>query len=220
MELETTSTFKPEVYRDQIVEALRHSMVEGEHGLSAVPNLIKRAEEAEVWRERVVKVTGEVVEKENFIELIEATPPEGLGGTIKLLKGLCRNDPTAIDAIDRMTVGKQGAPEGNQNAGKTTNNNIMDCLEEEPSSEPAVQGTSNTYALRKLRKDREDLHERVLAGEISPHAAMVQAGFRKKTLTIPADLDGASRILLKHFDPEELIKALQKEGSSGPYSHK
>ncbi len=29
-----------------------------------------------------------------------------------------------------------------------------------------MQGTSNTYALRKLRKDRPDLHERVLAEEI------------------------------------------------------
>ncbi len=208
MELETTSTFKPEVYRDQIVVALRHSMVEGEHGLSAVPNLIKRAEEAEVWRERVVKVTGEVVAKKNFLELIEATPPEGLGGTIKLIKGLCRDDPAALDALDRATVGKQGE-----------RTDLYNNVKEVSSTEPPV-GNSNTYALRRLRKDREDLHGRVLAGEISPHAAMVEAGFRKKTLTIPADIDGASRVLLKHFDPKNLIEALQKKDSSGPYSHK
>ncbi len=40
--------------------------------------------------------------------------------------------------------------------------------------EKSAQGTSNTYALRKLRKDRPDLHERVLSEEISPHAAMVE----------------------------------------------
>lgn len=45
-------------------------------------------------------------------------------------------------------------------------------------------GTSVEYALRRLRKPEEkggrpDLHARVLAGEISANAAMVEAGFRK-----------------------------------------
>ena len=34
--------------------------------------------------------------------------------------------------------------------------------------------------LRRLRKDRPDIHARVLAGELSPHGGMVAAGFRKK----------------------------------------
>ena len=34
--------------------------------------------------------------------------------------------------------------------------------------------------LRRLRKDRPDIHARVLAGELSPHAGMIEAGFRKK----------------------------------------
>lgn len=41
-------------------------------------------------------------------------------------------------------------------------------------------GTSAAAALRRLRKDRPDIHERVLAGELSPHAGMIEAGFRKK----------------------------------------
>jgi hypothetical protein len=49
----------------------------------------------------------------------------------------------------------------------------MDKPDEEP-----VRGNSNTYALRKLRKDRPDLHEQVVSGEKSPHAAMVEADFR------------------------------------------
>jgi hypothetical protein len=35
--------------------------------------------------------------------------------------------------------------------------------------------------MRRLRKDRPDTHARVLAGEITPHAGMIEAGFRKKT---------------------------------------
>lgn len=38
------------------------------------------------------------------------------------------------------------------------------------------------YAHARLRKDRPDIHARVLAGEISPHAAMVEAGFRKRVV--------------------------------------
>jgi len=41
-------------------------------------------------------------------------------------------------------------------------------------------GTSRAYALRRLREQRPDIHARVLAGEISPHASMVEVGFRKR----------------------------------------
>lgn len=41
-------------------------------------------------------------------------------------------------------------------------------------------GNSETYALRKLRKDRPDIHARVLNGELSAHAGMIEAKFRNK----------------------------------------
>lgn len=37
----------------------------------------------------------------------------------------------------------------------------------------------NDYAIARLRRDRPDIHARVLAGEITAHAGMVEAGFRK-----------------------------------------
>jgi hypothetical protein len=40
-------------------------------------------------------------------------------------------------------------------------------------------GNSRAYALRRLREQRPDIHARVLGGELSPHAAMVEAGFRR-----------------------------------------
>jgi len=43
-------------------------------------------------------------------------------------------------------------------------------------------GNSRAAALRRLRKDRPDIHARVLAGELSPHAGMVEAGFRKRAV--------------------------------------
>ena len=41
-------------------------------------------------------------------------------------------------------------------------------------------GNSRAAFLRRLRKDRPDIHGRVLAGELSPYAGMVEAGFRKR----------------------------------------
>jgi hypothetical protein len=44
----------------------------------------------------------------------------------------------------------------------------------------APSGTSAAAAMRRLRKDRPGIHARVLAGEMSAHAGMVEAGFRKR----------------------------------------
>jgi hypothetical protein len=41
-------------------------------------------------------------------------------------------------------------------------------------------GTSAAAFLRRLRKDRPDIHARVLAGELTANAGMIEAGFRKK----------------------------------------
>jgi len=42
------------------------------------------------------------------------------------------------------------------------------------------RGNARTYALRRLAKDRPDLHAQCLEGTLTANAAMVQAGFRTK----------------------------------------
>ncbi len=78
---------------------------------------------------------------------------------MRQLKHLCQDDPGALDAIDRATVGGRG---GDRRSEAIKHNNVMN----DP-VEKSAQGNSDTYALRKLRKDRPDLHERVLSEEIS-----------------------------------------------------
>jgi hypothetical protein len=62
-----------------------------------------------------------------------------------------------------------------------------------------------TYAHARLRRDRPDIHARVLAGEISAHAGMVEARFRK--LRKPrklSNLDKIRRLIAKlDLSPEE-----------------
>lgn len=41
-------------------------------------------------------------------------------------------------------------------------------------------GNTDEYAIAKLRKDAPAIHQRVLDAELSPHAGMIEAGFRNK----------------------------------------
>lgn len=66
------------------------------------------------------------------------------------------------------------------------------------------RGNAPAYALRRLKRDRPDLAARVLAGEMSAHAAAVEAGFRNRQHTIPQDPQKAVAVLTRHFDREEL----------------
>jgi hypothetical protein len=81
---------------------------------------------------------------------------------------LCPDDPEELDLLDRVTVGKQG-----ERTDLVYNVNEVEEKEERPS------GNSRQRALRRLRKSRPDLHERVLRKELSAHAAMKKAGFVK-----------------------------------------
>src|SRR5437870_4069461 len=81
---------------------------------------------------------------------VVASPSVGLVAPIRPLKHLCRDDPTALAAIDKVTVGRQGEL-----------TNLVDNVSTQTDERP--DGNSNMYALRKLRKDRPDLHERMAA---------------------------------------------------------
>ena len=179
--------------------------------LTYVPKLLIRIINEDLWQERIVSANGEHVRFERFVDFVETKPLEGLGTDIDTLKKLCRDNVQAIDAIDRVTIGSQGAPIGNNNAAsdKTNRDNITVCFEE------PERGTSAAYALRRLRTSRPDLHARVLAGELSPHAASVEAGHRRRMLQVRIDdMDALAASLIRNLTPEqidELVVAIARQ---------
>ena len=67
------------------------------------------------------------------------------------------------------------------------------------------RGTSESYTVRRLKRDRPELAEKVIQGEMSANAAAIEAGFRTKTVSVPVRKGGEVQIeragdtLIKHF---------------------
>ncbi|MFJ9633748.1 hypothetical protein ACIRU8_39250 [Streptomyces sp. NPDC101175] len=179
-----------------LVEALGSSLRSGDHGLKAVPGLVKRVLAEEAWRSFLTQ-RGELVEYDRFEEFVATPPLKGLGASIDLVRTLVRDDPVALDLFDQATRGQ---------AGRRTD--LLDNIQEVGVLAPS--GTSREAGLRRLRKDRPDLHAEVLTGALSTHAAMVKAGFRKRKISIPVTTpQDAAKALRRNLEPEQ-IKELAK----------
>jgi len=148
----------------QVIHSLQGSLSDSKHGLANVPGLIIRTVNEELWREFDCAPIHQMVTFDSFERYVCDPLPSGLGTDIRTLKNICRDNPEALDAIDRACTGHQGS-----------RNDILYNIQE-----VAPTGTSRDAALRRLRKDRPDLHQQVIASQLSAHAAMVNAGFRKK----------------------------------------
>jgi hypothetical protein len=73
----------------------------------------------------------------------------------------------------------------------------------------AAQGTSRTYALRRLARSpdpaHQDLYQQCLAGDLTPNAAMVQAGFRTRPPSRKRTPSDTMRHLWAQVPPDERL---------------
>lgn len=81
---------------------------------------------------------------------------------------------------------------------------------------PIARGDSPEYAIARLKRDNPDLAQRVIDGELSAHAAALQAGIKRRRAQILVDNpDDAIRGLLKFFTAEQLITAIENINHKG-----
>lgn len=186
----------------QLVTSVAKAMRYGGSILRDTPELVKSIIKNDYWKEFTVTQTGETVTFKTFEEFVSSPAPKGLAADIQTLKNICRDNVEALDAIDRVTKQKQGRPNKN-----IDNINV---------SSTVPDGTSAASALRRLRKDRPDLHSAVLSGAKSPHAAMIEAGFRKYKLSVAMEPAAVASAVRKHFTREELAEliSLLREGET------
>lgn len=159
-----------------------------------------------MWRERIVQQTGQPAQFRTFRAFVEAPPPEGLHTSVEMLIDICNRykDMEAVHLLSQESAGKAG---GNNNpmglGGKShkqtdiVNHNNITLVN---ATSKAMQGTSTIYNMRRLAKSSPELHAKVIAGELSPNAAAVQAGFRSKPLQVPDDPERAARWFISHKD--------------------
>lgn len=191
-----------------LVEALGSALREGEHGLTTGPALLVRVLREESWRSFVTQ-RGERVEHEHFEQFVTTPPLKGLGTKMRLIRKLIESieDPgertEAQNLLDQAVQRGHGGDRGSAHPAKL--DNIQ--LEARTVSEPAPTGTSREAGLRRLRKDRPDLHAEVLSGALTTHAAMVKAGFRRRSVTVPVDKpENAARALRRNLEPEAVAE--------------
>ncbi len=195
----------PLKHNASLVDALGSSLRKGDHALGTVPALLRQVLEGDAWRDFETS-RGEHVEHRRFADFVTAPPLKGLGTTVDLVRRIVADDVVVLDLLDQALQSPHG---GDRKSGEIK----ADVINLDSGSVP--DGTSKDYALRRLRKDRPDLHGDVLAGRLSAHAAMVAAGFRRKTQTIRLDNPAsAAQSLRKHMAADarmELARLLAED---------
>lgn len=180
-----------------IVAHLSRALLDGSRDLSTVPSLIERVIDEQMWRVRVDPASGREFTCRSFDEFVKkGAAYGGLGSTAAQLYQLC---PDLTDKLDKAFGRKQRT---DKIIGNFDNIQESDDLK-------APTGTAKRTALRRLRKDAPELHAEVLAGRLTAHGAMVRAGYRQKTVTVPvARPDAVARSLLKYMSADDIAKLI------------
>lgn len=153
-----------------LVQALWSAVNTSAGSLENVAPLVRRLLETEAWKKREVPQLGkEPIEFTNFSDFIVTPPLKGCGWPINKVEALIKDDPQTValwrDAIKRPVGTNQHTIEDGDNV------TIHDG-----------RGNSLSYTVSRLKRERPDLFEKVIAKKLSANAAAIEAGFRKKPI--------------------------------------
>jgi len=144
-----------------LVEALWHAVDHAAGNLEAVPGLVRRVLETEAWRRRSFK--GKTYEHDSFGSFIKTKPLAGCGWPPEKVEALIEDD------AELLTMWRKAMTAPKHLHADTDNVSIK-----------PGHGNSLAYTLDRLKRERPDLFDKVVAKEISANAAAIEAGFRHK----------------------------------------
>jgi hypothetical protein len=165
-----------------MVQALWDSVNETTGNLSIVPGLIHSVLKTGAWQERIHR--GKTYHNDSFLAFITNKPMQGCGWPPEKVEVLLHDDPVILAEWREATTRPSHRP-------SESADNV--------STLQPKHGNSLAYTLQRLKQQEPELFKRVTRGELSAHAAAIQAGFRKK-LSV---LDQIRRLLPK-LNPEQL----------------
>jgi hypothetical protein len=152
------------------------------------------------WR-RFRMPNGEIVEHASLVEMVRTERNRGLGMVPEALVAMLEksNFQAAAHKLQRdlrdevPAAAEQGRPK------KGSDTTFMQ----------GERGSS--YELARLKRDRPDLAAQVVDGDLTAHAAAIQAGIRPRRASIRIDSPtNAVRGLLRHFTAEQISQALKE----------
>lgn len=195
-----TELNKP-VLAGNLLNALYWSVRDGKK-IDNIPGLIEQLLAEDIWKEVYVEETDRTVTYERFEDFVTTPPPEGLGAKIKDLERLV--DDSTANLLDAALQGKPGNPLPRDEKGRydSTLYNVQNRIK-------APIGNSRMVSIRRLRKERPDLLQRVLDKAISVNQATVEAGWRKKQLVVKKDIELVVNMLKREFSQEDLDQIIE-----------
>jgi hypothetical protein len=179
---------------DNDIELLQQVMGHGgTQAFEIVPLALKKIIAEEQWRSRKDKHGKEFKSFEAF-----ATHRlwQGLETTLQDLQAFCRKRKDVEKMVlEAMEPGRLDG--GDRRSEQFQSDNVT-----------LKRGNSALYTLKRLKRDRPDLFEDVLNGELSANAAAIEAGFRKK----PTPFETVCKLLpkLTAVQKEDVIKRCQE----------
>lgn len=130
--------------------------------LENFPGMLKKMIEEKVWERRVHH--GRTYELPNLYALITRKPLEGWGEDPKKIEAIIKDNAEVLAMYREQMLQESGAR-------NDLGNNITEV--------ERVTGTSRAYSIARVKKDCDpDTVAEVLAGKISPNAALVRSGIR------------------------------------------
>jgi len=181
------------IERAQLCQSTIESLYEATGGLRQFPSLLKKVIETRAWERR--KVGGKLIELKSLRELIVSKPVQGWGEDPSKVEAVIRDDPEALSAFR----------EEMKHQGERTD------LRSNSTQVKAVTGTTRAYSIARVQRECDsETVAAVMAGDVSPNAALVRAGVREnRQVYIPRDPAGAVDKLRRQFG-DEFIRAMRE----------
>jgi hypothetical protein len=194
--VDTRAANQKGVSQPDAVKRLQQSMYDGgETAFSVVPIGLARVIRERLWEQCTDKQGAPF---QSFEAFAAHKLWWGLESSIDDLLAYCRKTPD-VQALIRREIGAVEEQPRDERGHFTRSDNIR-----------TDYGTAATYTLRRLKRDRPDLAERVIVGELTAHAAAIEAGFRRRTISVPLDVESAARALRRHFRSEEISRLVER----------
>jgi hypothetical protein len=143
------------------------TMVREQRSLTELPATLKEIIKTRAWQRW--RWVGSTFTQNSLGAYLTSPPPNGVGIQLDTVKKLIADDPEAAAAFRDEMTGEPGHPVPNTD-------NIIN-------RNKAEQGTSRSYTLARLKRERPDLFERVKAKKLSANAAAIETGFRTPPAT-------------------------------------